>query len=797
MKTQRSGNSGTGSLHQAEVRADWSGRWVWASDVETDRNAYALFRREFSTAGPETLSIHVTANNVYWLTLDGEFIGRGPVRSFPEYYSFDSFELPVAAGEHCLAAMVHHVGEINATMAVGRPGFLADVRVGNVDLSTGAGWTCIESDAWRKDLPVLMSHFGFWEECDLRRLPAGWRQAGFDDGGWHAPVVVQGPWKRLVARDIPYLRRETLQPREVAAVGVWQPREDPSFHAWYANREFFTAGDVPAKQAACRTRLRKAFGRSLPFQAEGRSYVTVDFGRTLVSGYVLVEVSDCRDGQLLDVSFDERLQPNGAVQPKRSYVNFTDRYVLPEGAATIHGAHPRGFRYVTIDLEGGVLESVSAVEERYPFAPSEAFECPDAGLNRTFRKDTLTLELNTADTFVDCPSRERVHWAMTEPLTPVMAIFGDTAMMRRSLFLHAQSQAMYDDGRLNGFSPSDRRMGWIGTYLDWALGLVGYWLHSGRDGDVRRLLPVLDRLLGYLRNQENDRGLIDAGGYWDWAPMEKEGCLLMNNAWYAIVLDTLARHELFRTALSGPLADRAAAIRREAHRVFWDPARRMYRDAVLPDGTPSPVCSQLANAAAVLAGVCPPETRAELLSTICDPGRLGPLPTGDVYSGIWPEEARRRENAIVPVGTMQAATVICRAFFEQGLDVEALALVRDFWGEFDQLPTHPEVRITGCNTFLCHFQGTGAAGLLVRYVLGLQPTAGGWREALFSPHPGDLTEASGRLRTPHGDIAAQWTLADGRYRLCLEIPAGVRVRVAFRDIDTVVRGTARWEGTAA
>ena len=31
-----------------------------------------------------------------------------------------------------------------------------------------------QHDAWRKDLPCLMSHFGFWEECDLSRLPDGW-----------------------------------------------------------------------------------------------------------------------------------------------------------------------------------------------------------------------------------------------------------------------------------------------------------------------------------------------------------------------------------------------------------------------------------------------------------------------------------------------------------------------------------------------------------------------------------------------------------------------------------------------
>ncbi|MEI6424568.1 MAG: hypothetical protein WCP55_20290, partial [Lentisphaerota bacterium] len=130
-------------LNQAVVRNNWSGHWIWPEAVKADRNAYAFFRREFRSTREEKLTIHITANNFYWLYLDGKFIGRGPVRSFPEYYSFDTFELNVEPGNHCLAAMVHHVGESNATIVVGRPGFLADVFACDVNLSTGDGWKCI------------------------------------------------------------------------------------------------------------------------------------------------------------------------------------------------------------------------------------------------------------------------------------------------------------------------------------------------------------------------------------------------------------------------------------------------------------------------------------------------------------------------------------------------------------------------------------------------------------------------------------------------------------------------------
>ena len=190
----RDGELNEGLVSADEIRSSWKGSWIWSRNVDADRNAYSFFRRTFKSRTRGRLEIHITANNFYTLYLDGRFISRGPIRSHLEYYSFDSFELDVERGEHCLAAAAHHVGEPNATMYEGRPGFLADAEMedeeGVTDLSTGKEWKCLAASAWKKELPCLMSHFGFWEELDFRDYPHGWTDASFKDGDWKAPAVI-------------------------------------------------------------------------------------------------------------------------------------------------------------------------------------------------------------------------------------------------------------------------------------------------------------------------------------------------------------------------------------------------------------------------------------------------------------------------------------------------------------------------------------------------------------------------------------------------------------------------------
>ncbi len=816
MKSQR---FTTETLEQSKARENWTGAWIWPDDATSGKNVYSLFRTTFENRSPATLEIHITANHFYSLYIDSKFIHRGPARAHLRTYSFDSFTLSVEPGEHAIAVIVHHVGEEVATMQVGRPGFLADIQLADddrtLDLSTGTGWSCCRCDAWKQDLPCLMSHFGFWEEMDFNRYPLGWMEGGFDDGEWSEPFVIGSPpcepWTRLLHREIPnfdYIKRSACR---VAGFGQWARtalKPGIPLHQIKNSREFPKPDDADLLPSEAVTLRSRRPARSLaqadfplrlaPVADDQGMYLTLDFGTSL-SGYVVITMSSTHANQRIDVSYGEIVDAPGSLNPERSYVHNADRYILCGKEREVRSTHPRGFRHIMLDVENGahelVIEDVHIVEEAYPYQAQKSFSSSDPVLDHIFEQCGQTIRGCTIDCFVDNAVRERVHWTgeamfvcqLTAPL-----LFADTAMSRRSLILSAQG--VLPDGRINGFTPTER-IGCadsIRTIL-WLEHLVDYWLYTGDHTDIERLLPIAERLLDALQSYANNKGLIDdwpKGEYWDWSRNDRGGkgaCLLLTSAFHAHALQRLAGQEIFSDALPG-LAERAAAIRTHCHEVFWDAERAVYRDCIQADGTPSEIFSQFSNSAAVLAGICPPDRKMDLLHRITDAALLDPVGVG--------EAARGETRFIVPASTPWSAYWLCRAFFEAGLDIEAIEHLKIIFADFDRMATLPEVRIQHGNTCLCQSVGPAVAHLLCGHALGIQPMSGGWRDVRFAPKPARLTSAKGEFNTPQGLLTAEWTCIDGRYDLKLEKPKDMTVHVQFGTTDEIVEQEGTWEMSA-
>lgn len=772
------------SLAQAPIRTTWRGAWIWPEDIEADRNVYAWLLRRFACAEPARLDIAITADSHYLLYLDGKFIARGAARSHLAYFTVDSFTLEVTPGEHSLQVLAHHVGEVNATMMLGRPGLLADATLvtesgkESRDISTRADWQSYVSTAWKKELPCMMSHFGFWEELDIAEMTREW-----DAGKWHPAVVVGkppcAPWTRLIERDIAPVEYVIIPAQGVAGGGTWSGGADDP---------------IPSKTVASRERTPGTTALPCTF-AKANGYLTVDFGRT-VSGYVILKIADSQPGQVLELSYDELLTAEGAVNPERSYAHVTDRYFLPGGPLTLQTTHPRGFRYVTIDAtpNGGavILEAAEALEETYPFRLQDAFASSDKQLDTFLKKGAENVRICTTDCFTDCPTRERVHW--TEDLymqsRAAAYSFGDTAMGRHALFQAAQ--CALPDGRINGFMPSERtNCAFAASSIMWLHSLVDYWLHAGSE-DIHALLPTAKRALARIEALTDDDGLLaswPSGQFWDWAPIEGEGCLLLTNAAYAWALARLSEHDLF-AELGDDLAENADRVRRAAHARFRDTARGFYLDAIPKEGL-TPIYSQQANTLAVLAGVTPAAERVSLLRRLIDPANLGPVPVGE--DSLKPHN-RQSPETLVPMGTLWFAHFLVQALFEQGMVNEALAQMRFFWSVYDDLPTLPETRIQQGNTGLCHGWAGGPAYLLPAFVLGVQPVARGWQTTRFAPNPGDVEHARGRFTTPYGEISASWKYEDARYLGQVSIPAGTRLQVAIPGGEAELAGPAEWHG---
>jgi len=83
-------------------------------------------------------------------------------------------------------------------------------------------------------------------------------------------------------------------------------------------------------------------------------------------------------------------------------------------------------------------------------------------------------------------------------------------------------------------------------------------------------------------------------------------------------------------------------------------------------------------------------------------------------------------------------------------------------------------------TSLAHGWSTGSVPALSGYVLGLRPTAPGWRRWTVAPQPSGLRFAQGQVGTPHGPLASRWSLDRARrsFRLTASAPRGTSGTVA-------------------
>jgi alpha-L-rhamnosidase len=216
-------------------------QWIWTDAALPARNAFLRFRRAFTASG--ALRIRITADSRYWLYVDGEYVGTGPVRSWPNHWKVDEYELPAPAGKtrHVVAVLVNHFGEGNFQYIPAPPGLLVEVRdAASAGVATDTAWRCSPSRANVSATPRISVQEGFEEQYDGRH-DDGWTGTGYDDRRWPRAVAVAPPHGRLEPRGIPFLTREPVLPQRVLRA----ERVRPASHTWnLALKPYFAPHDT-------------------------------------------------------------------------------------------------------------------------------------------------------------------------------------------------------------------------------------------------------------------------------------------------------------------------------------------------------------------------------------------------------------------------------------------------------------------------------------------------------------------------------------------------------------------------
>jgi len=762
---------------------DLEAKWIWLPDAAGFewRNSYAYFRKIFTAAGKVTL--HISADTWYNVYLDGRLIERGTAPADVNYKTYDTHPLTLDPGQHVLAVLVHHIGQVCATAMRSRPGLFVELQLedGSRVLSDST-WKTLPATAYRQYLPCMMSHFGFYEVCDGTQIPKGWTELEFDDKAWFFAQEIGpagcAPWSRMIPRDIPLLATVHIPVQSILCRGSYQPGRIPE-----SEENLSVAVEMAHRARQEQTTTFHQWPLSLA-QGKLSEFAVLDFGRE-ITGHVRLFFKPAAVGQKIDIGYDETLDANGLPNPRRTYVHFADRFYLADGQKEVEVYGGRGFRYLLVDVasgKGGLVLTGAEIDERtYPIAHRGEFTCSDSVLNRLYTTGLNTTRLCMLDTYVDCPSRERVMWMDLFPEAHCGSYgFGETRLWRRCLYLFAQNTCR--DGIVAGcvrsFAPCDYDPLLISYVMYYVISLADYVQHSGDLQTAEALFPTAMHQFEVISHFLTTEGLINEkfpgwGTFLDWSAMDFGGVSAGNNAIYLLMHRKTAQlaRLLNKTEIAQSLESRGDQLAKRFHATFWNKQDGLYIDAIT-DGRPSPVRSQWVNAMAVLAGVVKGDQARSLLKRVMDPQRVLPRTSGDYRLS---PDFKVQTGGIVQIGTPGSGFLLAQALFAAGLDQEAIAYYKEHWTPIIRNSTFMEHFREDANTSYCHGWSAGPVVSFAQYILGVSPHTPGWERITIRPHPGDLTWAAGTIPTPRGEIKVSWKKEKGQIKLFYKVPETIRV----------------------
>jgi alpha-L-rhamnosidase len=780
----------------------WSGNWIapeeprtpsspisFGGEVPPHEFSRVLLRRTFELDEvPATAPARLTADSRYVLLVNGREVGRGPIRSQPRRLRYDEYDIApyLEGGTNVIAAIVTYYGHANAfwqpaaTSGLGTDAlFVFEAKLGSELLISDDHWLTQRSTAWSTfDKDALDGVPA--ERLDARELPSDWADVAFDDSSWIAATIARAknqggfarstpptdPFGALLERGIGALGGQTVAAGAVTdsssrtLAGEWQ-----TGHPASRIQQLLEQGAVDAAAGA------------LPIEATVSAtviqHVSIDFGR-IVAGFVEVDL-DAPAGTVVELHYRELEWEAGQVE-LLSAPNSGGSYIARGHDDRYRALELNGLRYLHLAIhaerEATVrIEAVRVREYIYPWSGEAFFRSNDDEITALYEAGIRTVNLNSFDSFTDCPTREQRAWVGDGVVHQMVHLTtnSDWRLARNYLRL---GDSPRPDHMLPMSVVGEIEFGGATTIPDWAL----HWVHgvhnsfryAGIDDELLSLLPTVEKVLRWYEPYVDEFGTISDVPEWnlvDWASVFSTGrSSILTSLWAR----GLAEFAEISDAVGNAGSARWARARWEGARAgfedFWDEARGTYVDHFLPaaDGSGAkrmPAASQAAGATAIVSGLAPRERWSRIIDVITDADALvvrswiGGNDGGyDLQKMIEQSEGIQRIDWDV-----DREIVLAEPFYSYVVHDAVAAAGRA--GDLVTLMRRWSVFLTnGYDTFgECWGWGTPVHGWsstptrdLVSYVLGVTPDAPGYTRVRVAPAPGPLTQLEGAVPTPFG-----------------------------------------------
>ena len=199
-----------------------SAEFIWSDPRGSGRNLFRFFLKSFDLASvPASVPLHLFADSLYRLRVNGRIIGYGPARFAPMHPEYDTYNLApwLVEGRNSILVEVHSRGVPCYQAAPGgRGGFIAWGGCGSVRFSTPGDWKVHVSPAFDPDAVQWSFAQGPVECLDAGLLPSGYpafESGSCADPDWRSPERCEAHWGALSPRCIAMPTLEVLVPQKL------------------------------------------------------------------------------------------------------------------------------------------------------------------------------------------------------------------------------------------------------------------------------------------------------------------------------------------------------------------------------------------------------------------------------------------------------------------------------------------------------------------------------------------------------------------------------------------------------